>query len=498
MPTTNLDQRLKRILNLSDDEVAEIAIVGANNEEDLKFLEFVDLPIAISLIKRRKLHVIIQYLAKGKALNATITIDQIQAVLGTVPAAPGGLGGGLGGAAAPDPNRGAPKVHIDPLSAFSGNAVDYEEWARKSESTIKQTVYKDILSAPAPAGDTVAEARSGELFNMILSCVADGHALNTIEKVRDDNHGQECGYLAWKALKDWYLDPSQKDSMIQHWESKLNSLALDVDTAATEYINYFEMYVRKLDKLGENWSDDKKVREFKAHVTDPDYEVECRVHTGNFAALVATIRKREQELDRQTDKTSKKNKRSRRVAFDDEGADSDGDNNKSVRRVQSGKGEPEKNKSQHKPDPYIPFIPKFLYSSLDADAKKNLATWRRMVNAGETMENKDLVSGSGTKDPKETSKKTGKGGAKTRRVTRIRKLGIQDDTVEIKLDSSSESGYFEQDLNSISHECIDSFGHDSDVHSKLDHSIKDVKAPHIRMVKRGDTSVGMSRGHTIQ
>ena len=79
-----------------------------------------------------------------------------------------------------------------------------------------------------------------------MSSVSDGHALNTIEKVRDDNHGLECGYLAWKAFQDWYLDPAQKDSMIHHWEQKLKSVALDKDTSATEYINNFEMYVRKL------------------------------------------------------------------------------------------------------------------------------------------------------------------------------------------------------------------------------------------------------------
>ena len=31
---------------------------------------------------------------------------------------------------------------------------------------------------------------------MVLSCVADTHAPNTIEKVRDDNHERERGYLA--------------------------------------------------------------------------------------------------------------------------------------------------------------------------------------------------------------------------------------------------------------------------------------------------------------
>ena len=95
---------------------------------------------------------------------------------------------------------------------------------------------------------------------MIISCVAGGHTLNTIEKVRDSNRNVECGYKAWLALKDWYLDPTQVDSMISYWESRLDSTVLDVDTSATEYMKFFEMSVRKLVKLGDNWTDDKKVR----------------------------------------------------------------------------------------------------------------------------------------------------------------------------------------------------------------------------------------------
>ena len=113
------------------------------------------------------------------------------------------------------------------------------------------------------AGDVVTGARSKELYNMILLCVAGGHALNTIEKVRDRNRNVKCGYKAWIALKDWYLDRNQVDSMISHWEIRLESTVLDVDTSATEYIKKFDMYVRKLIKIGENWTDDKKVREFK-------------------------------------------------------------------------------------------------------------------------------------------------------------------------------------------------------------------------------------------
>lgn len=145
------------------------------------------------------------------------------------------------------------------LSDFSCEAVDYEDWERTTGATIKQTAYKDLLDNPTTAGDIVVDARRKDFYNMILSCVAGGHALNTIEKVGDSNNGNECEYEAWKALKDWYLDPTQVDSMISHWEYTLEATVLDVDTSGTEYINNYEMYVRKLVKLGENWSDDKKV-----------------------------------------------------------------------------------------------------------------------------------------------------------------------------------------------------------------------------------------------
>ena len=212
MPTTDIDQRIKRISGISDPDVLELKNIGINTEDDLRYTEFVDYPGTIALIKRRKLDTISKYLACGNALNATITMGDVQLALNT-PAAP------VGAAAVPpagDPDRGAPKVYTDPLPDFSGDVVDYEEWERKAGATIKQTAYKGLLDNPAIAGNAVQEARSKELFNMILSCVAGGHALNTIEKVRDDNAGLECGYHAWKALKDWYLDPTQKDSMISH------------------------------------------------------------------------------------------------------------------------------------------------------------------------------------------------------------------------------------------------------------------------------------------
>ena len=80
--------------------------------------------------------------------------------------------------------------------------------------------------------------------------------------------------------------------MIAHWEKKLRNLQLDQDTSATEYINSFEMYVRKLTELGENWSDAKKVREFKLNVIDDDYETEIRVHSGDCGFAIESTNSR--------------------------------------------------------------------------------------------------------------------------------------------------------------------------------------------------------------
>ena len=489
MPTTDINQRVKRILGLTDQDVTNLEGLGVRTEDDLHWTEFIDYPNGISVVMRRKLDTVSRFLATGQELDANSTLTTIKLALNQ-PVAPVGVPG-----PAPLPPlgldlvRGAPKVYTDPLPDFSGEVHDYEDWERKAGATIKQTGYKAYLDRPPVVGDVVEEARSKELYNMILSCVAGGHALNTIEKVRDTNNDKECGYLAWKSLKDWYRDPNQMDSMISFWERKLNSVTLDRDTSATEYINNFEMYVRKLTNLGENWTDDKKVREFKSGVDDPDYDTEVRVHKGTFDNLIETVRKREQDLDRAADHQSRKNKRTRRVKFE-VGSDDEKTNS------QKGNGPP------GKPKPYIPFMPKFLFMSLDANAKKNMTTWRKMVNQGDTMDKKDLVNpgkGNEDKNSDQPAKKPGnRRNGKTRRVTKTRRVGTRDDTVEIKLDSSDEE-YFRTGTRMKSPEQIITFGHESDSSLKPGHSMNDTKRSltRIRMLKT-NVSAGMSRGSTRQ
>eukprot|EP00957_Ditylum_brightwellii_P130783 9977180-Ditylum_brightwellii.AAC.1 len=78
--------------------------------------------------------------------------------------------------------------------------------------------------------------------------------------------------------------------MLQHFKGKLQDLCLGIDTTATDVINNFELFVWKLGKVKDtDWSDDKKVQEFKDKVTSEDYDIECHVHTGNFKELTNLI-----------------------------------------------------------------------------------------------------------------------------------------------------------------------------------------------------------------
>ena len=216
MLTDNIYQRVRRIVELLKADVQELQQIGVTSEDKLLYAEFADYPRAIPVIKRRKLEIIKQYLAKGEVLDDGITMAQIQENLAAPPVPAGRLPPYPQGVA-PDTNSGDPRVYTDPLNDLSGEAVDYEERERKSGLTIKKTAYKNILDGPSLVGYVIEEAISKEHYNMILSCVSGGHALNIIEKVRDEKNGVECGYKAWKSLKDWYLDPTQVDSMISHW-----------------------------------------------------------------------------------------------------------------------------------------------------------------------------------------------------------------------------------------------------------------------------------------
>ena len=382
MLTTNLDQRVKRIARLSQEDVNRLEENEIRTEEELRFVGFEDFSVLISKVKRRKLDLICRFLANGESLDATTTMEQVQISVRNAEKNPGQTVAAP--AIAPTVNqvdRFAPKVHTDPLPKFSGDPVDYEDWDRKAEATIQQTIYKYYLSRPAAEGNPMEEARSSELYYMLQSCVGEGHALNTLDKAKEANDGIACRYRAWKALKDWYMDPSQISTMVAHYEGKLDDLMLDNDSTATQFINSFELYVRKLEKLEAEWTDDKKCREFKDRVSDQsDYDTEVRTHSGDYDSLVRAIRKREQDLEKRSSAAKRKTRRYKALSPTPDSGKDDSD------------PEGDSGKKRLKPASYkVPFMPSFLFKSLDKTSRANLAKWRSLVNAGKEMVPEDLI-----------------------------------------------------------------------------------------------------------
>ena len=486
MPTTNIDQRVKRIADLENGHVGLLQGDGITTEDDLTFISFVDLNQGIPIVKRRKIQLICQYLADGNSLTAGTTIMEIQTSVRATqngPNPPAAAAGAVPGAVVNNVDKYAPKVYTNPLPKFSGDPVEYEDWERRAGATICQTAYKHYLTRGATPGDLAQETRSSELYYMLQSCVGEGHALNTVEKSKDLNGGVACGYQAWKALKDWYMDPSQTSTMVAHYEGKLEDLTLDNDSTATKYINSFELFARKLEKLEGAWSDEKRCREFKDRVSEEsDYDTEIRTHSGNFDELIKAVRKREQALEK---KSSSAKRKARRYKIHSPTPDEGDDEEPSA---------PEKKKMKPASN-LVPFLPGFLYKSLKSSSdRKNLAKWRSLVNAGKTMGPEDLHTsedeggGKSDKTPpakRKGSQEKGKRGKRQRR-TRVATSGIPDDTVAVKITSDEESynGSF-----GITAEQTSFPGHDSGPLQTPDLSVTDAE----RIIRR-TTSVGISRG----
>ena len=77
MLTTSIDQWVKRILNLSENDVDKLLNTGIADKDGLRYTEFLELPRSIPVIKHSKLGMIGKYLANDGTLNTTIMVAKI-------------------------------------------------------------------------------------------------------------------------------------------------------------------------------------------------------------------------------------------------------------------------------------------------------------------------------------------------------------------------------------------------------------------------------------
>lgn len=509
MTSDKIKGRIKSICGLEETDLDALNADGIKSHSDLAVIKFEDLATSISVVKRRKLEACGIFLKdSSNKIDASTTMQQIldwiQQKKDVKP--PPVINNTYTGAisqASSKTEDGGNKVYIDPLEAFSGDPVDFEDWQIQTESTIRQTIYRTLLDSPPDVTKPAEVSRDAVLYNMFLSAVRQGNAYNMVEKLKQDPTKGESGHYAWKTLTAWYLDSSQKATMAEHYYNKLDNLYLDNDTTATEFINKFDLYVRKIESFDASWSETKKVREFKKRITSEDYDVEKRTHKSGqpLADLIKMIRDQEQSLESQR---IVERSTVRRFKNNDDGSVSSAGSSRGRGSNNGGTSTDRK--------AYIPFILGFLFKSLDRAGKRNVRRWRDMVNAGQTMQpsdlwfpssegggdnksGKDSPSTKGSVKEKEKKKKRKKDkkdkkASKVRRLTTTSKAGMPDDTIEVKLDSDVED-YLYCYISLFVLMCI-TCRHDSRIGSS-----SGLVARKVRMVKRnGDSpsSVAMSRG----
>ena len=148
MPTTNIEQRVKNTVSLTNAEVDVLNGVNISTESDLRFTVFDDLPVALPVVKRRKLNQVQQYLARCDQLSANTTIEAIQEANIAADKAPGG-GMPAVQQAAPDPNRGVPRIHTNPLPEISGDPVDFlKNWNVRQDPLSSNRRTRSSLTVP--------------------------------------------------------------------------------------------------------------------------------------------------------------------------------------------------------------------------------------------------------------------------------------------------------------------------------------------------------------
>jgi hypothetical protein len=253
-----------------------------------------------SVLVRRKISNLARYLSGGNEITGATTMQEImlglsemeRPVVNVPPVQPVAV---AQVPAVPDVARGAPKVYVNPLEAYSGEPLDWEVWERSTRATIGQTNYSSFLTAPPTAGNVVEEHRNYEFYNMLLKATQEGAAAHILRGIANQD-----GHAAWNALHAWYGTAEMSRALVENTRTLIDALFLDEKSSASTYINNFIKYCQTLEGKGEGYTDRTKIEKFLQQITDLDYDVAVQILSGNptatFDDCVRTIRDREQKL----------------------------------------------------------------------------------------------------------------------------------------------------------------------------------------------------------
>ena len=169
-----MEQHIKNLIGLSEAEVVLLAAEGIISSEQLPLVQEADIKTILpdsSYVLRRKLASVCVFLARGKEITATTTLQAILSEILVPVAATGNTGAAPANTQVlpstnPDERSSGPKLTIGKITSFDGLPNSWEDWKMEVQTLLGQTQYSTLLTL-APATPELSR-RNVELYNMIL------------------------------------------------------------------------------------------------------------------------------------------------------------------------------------------------------------------------------------------------------------------------------------------------------------------------------------------
>jgi hypothetical protein len=354
------------LAGVTPNEVTLLQDAGILNDVDLGTLSVTDFDIILpnsTIVARRRLHSIGQFVSLGGTVSETTTmLDIITRINTPPPVVVQPTVNANQNAFSDQSSRGAPKIHVGGLTDFGGTPIKWEDWRVNAKATLGQTIYATLLSTAPDEGDQLAKTRDRELYFMFQKALYQGSANHIVES----SANIESGNRVWADLNLWYGSNEVSRTVIDYYRDKLLSLQLTETIQATEYVNEFILCSGKLEEKNEGWTAATKLTTFLDGIKDDDYDVVIQHLRGTpnitFQDAIQRIRSREQELLKLGRDVTSKARRNQKT-------NGSGYNSSTRNKTSDDK-------------PAIPSIPDWLLQSIPSHStRKDFIRWRGLYNA---------------------------------------------------------------------------------------------------------------------
>lgn len=192
---------------------------------------------------------------------------------------------------------------MEKIAPFDSNALKWTSWYKTMRTRIGQTHYRIMLAPNPPALEH--EKINSEFNYMLQEVVQDRIADYIVDGVPGDDR-----YAAWQALKLAYTDEDNIREALNTTGEELDLLFCDDGDDIYNYINRFTLLTKRLEELGEPYTNGTKRHKFLTHIWDLEYlqtKEALTVHkqAGNltFKAAVCSIQSRANQLARKSKDT---------------------------------------------------------------------------------------------------------------------------------------------------------------------------------------------------